>query len=95
MKLKTLSDKREIKEILEGHGFNDSFSRHIISLFERKEKETVKKLNKENKKDLDKVISEVLNVESKWTSQEVINVLNRLHFEQSENKCKIFGEELI
>jgi len=40
----TLSDKKEIDKVLSGHGLNESFRKHIISLFEKKEKEFIKEL---------------------------------------------------
>lgn len=39
-----LSDKKEIDEILSGHGLNKSFRKYIISLFENKEKQFIKLL---------------------------------------------------
>ena len=41
-----LGDKKEIDEVLSGHGLNKSFRKHIISLFERKEKEFIRLLKK-------------------------------------------------
>ena len=41
-----ISDKKEIDKVLSGHGLNESFRKHIISLFEKKEKEFIKKLKK-------------------------------------------------
>ena len=45
-----LKDKKEIEDILRGHGLNSSFVKHIISLFEKKEKEFIKKLKDAMKK---------------------------------------------
>jgi len=39
-----ISDKKEIDKVLSGHGLNESFRKHIISLFEKKEKEFIKEL---------------------------------------------------
>lgn len=42
-----LSEKSYIREILHGHGLNHSLICHVISLFDNKEKETLKKLQED------------------------------------------------
>jgi len=75
---------------------SDKISRHPEWGYPEEDVKTfIADLNGENKKDLDKIISEVINVKSKWTSEEVISVLSKLHYEQSENSYKLAGSKLL